>query len=653
MLEIEGGTREWCMMILRHEAGHALENAYRLRRRPKRQALFGRSSEPYPDSYAPKPHSRSFVLHLDSWYAQSHPDEDFAETFAVWLTPGSDWRERYAGWPALRKLEYVDELMREIAGRPPAVTTRRTPFSLASLRRTLRVHYRRKRRHYRVDARDFHDRDLRALFSDAPGARRQPARGPLPQPDPARRAPAGPALDGRAPLRDRPGARGHVDALRRARAAPGRPGGRGAARVHDAAHRAHDDAPAARAPPGPAVSPEQAKEARRKLRVLALVHESLVPPDGADEQAAAGAEWKTEYDVATRAAWPRPRGAGPGHRRRPGAAARRDPGLEAPRRVQPGRGLRRRPDLGRERRGLPGAAEGALHRLQLARARARARQGARQEGALLPPHAAGRLRGLPRGADRAAPSSPALPADREVRDARRLDRHLAGLRGRGRRQARGARALHPRGDRHRRARRGVRRGARALRGDPRRQAPRGAADLGAVLRRHARGVAPDRHRAPEVEPHLPQEARDRERAGARAAGPGGRAHPRDLQARLPQPDAERLRAHRPAPARGRRAVRHGSQPQPAALRRRGLRRVGQAPRASATRLSSSGSWTSAFVSSPRASAEAQQPSFLFFGPPPVVPAGSVGTATLAGAAGRAIGCGSLPGAAARRGWPPK
>ncbi len=168
MLEIEGGTREWCLMILRHETGHALENAYGLRRRPKRQALFGKSSEPYPDSYAPRPHSRSFVIHLDSWYAQSHPDEDFAETFAVWLTPGADWRERYAGWPALRKLEYVDQLMRALAGRSPQVATRRTPFSLASLRRTLRVHYRRKRRHYRVGARDFHDRDLRALFSDAP-----------------------------------------------------------------------------------------------------------------------------------------------------------------------------------------------------------------------------------------------------------------------------------------------------------------------------------------------------------------------------------------------------------------------------------------------------------------------------------------------------
>src|SRR6266850_4445433 len=101
MLEVEGGTPEWCMRILRHEAGHAIENAYRLRRLRSRQQVFGRSSDPYPEYYDPKPYSKSFVLHLDSWYAQSHPDEDFAETFAVWLAPDSDWSARYTGWPAL------------------------------------------------------------------------------------------------------------------------------------------------------------------------------------------------------------------------------------------------------------------------------------------------------------------------------------------------------------------------------------------------------------------------------------------------------------------------------------------------------------------------------------------------------------------------
>ena len=121
MLEVEGGTPEWCMRILRHETGHAIDNAYRLRRKRKRQELFGRSSKPYPDYYTPKPYSKSFVQHLDMWYAQSHPDEDFAETFAVWLDPNSTWQERYADWPALKKLEYIDALMRGVAGKEPLV----------------------------------------------------------------------------------------------------------------------------------------------------------------------------------------------------------------------------------------------------------------------------------------------------------------------------------------------------------------------------------------------------------------------------------------------------------------------------------------------------------------------------------------------------
>ena len=32
MLEVEGGDPEWCMRILRHEAGHAIDNAFALRR---------------------------------------------------------------------------------------------------------------------------------------------------------------------------------------------------------------------------------------------------------------------------------------------------------------------------------------------------------------------------------------------------------------------------------------------------------------------------------------------------------------------------------------------------------------------------------------------------------------------------------------------
>jgi hypothetical protein len=168
MLEVEGGTPEWCMRILRHEAGHAIENAYRIRRLHSRQKMFGRSSDPYPKYYSPRPYSRRYVRHLDLWYAQSHPDEDFAETFAVWLTPDSMWADRYKGWPVLRKLQYMDALMRELADVEPRVTTTETVDPVHTLKRTLREHYDRKRAHYGIERSSLYDPDLKRLFSDAP-----------------------------------------------------------------------------------------------------------------------------------------------------------------------------------------------------------------------------------------------------------------------------------------------------------------------------------------------------------------------------------------------------------------------------------------------------------------------------------------------------
>ncbi|OFW02710.1 MAG: hypothetical protein A3I61_16610 [Acidobacteria bacterium RIFCSPLOWO2_02_FULL_68_18] len=168
MLEVEGGEHESCMRILRHESGHAIDNAYRLRLRRHRRRIFGSPSKPYPESYTPKPYSKSYVLHLDAWYAQSHPDEDFAETFAVWLTPTSQWQPRYAEWPALKKLEYMDELMASVRARPPKIDNPVEVEPLRRLRKTLRRHYRNKRRYYGLDYPNFYDRDLRRLFSDAP-----------------------------------------------------------------------------------------------------------------------------------------------------------------------------------------------------------------------------------------------------------------------------------------------------------------------------------------------------------------------------------------------------------------------------------------------------------------------------------------------------
>jgi len=166
ILEVEGESPEWFMKLIRHEAAHAYAYAYQLFRKRKWQQTFGLTSEEEtPSFYRPRPYSRSYVVHLDDWYAQSHPDEDFAETFAVWLTPGLDWRERYKGWKALQKLEYVDELMRSIAGRPPLHQPEYRVSDHNYLNIKLKTYYARKRRLYADSFPDFYDQDLRQLFA--------------------------------------------------------------------------------------------------------------------------------------------------------------------------------------------------------------------------------------------------------------------------------------------------------------------------------------------------------------------------------------------------------------------------------------------------------------------------------------------------------
>lgn len=174
MLEVEGGSEDWCMKILRHETGHTLDTAYRLNRRSDYREIFGRYADPYPETYHPKPYSKSFVLHLEPSYSQAHPAEDFAETFAVWLKPRSRWRTHYEGWPAFKKLEYVDAMIKDVREEKPKVTSREHVESVRTMRKTLGEHYDAKRERYGTEYPDFYDRDLRRLFSDAEEHARRP-----------------------------------------------------------------------------------------------------------------------------------------------------------------------------------------------------------------------------------------------------------------------------------------------------------------------------------------------------------------------------------------------------------------------------------------------------------------------------------------------
>ncbi len=335
MLEVEGGTPEWCLRILRHEAGHALDNAYLLRRRHRRQQLFGLSSKPYPEYYTPRPYSRSFVLHLEPWYAQSHPDEDFAETFAVWLTPDSPWRSRYQDWPALKKLEYVDGLHardrsataarrqpphRRPAVRPPQDAARALPRQAPALRHRLLERLR--------------PRPAPSLLRRARGAR---------QPDRRRASSAASGSEVRVLVARWTGEYQYtinqvIDEIdKRCRELN--------LRVAGEAERAKIDftifvavqtmqLPAQRPAPGVALM--------KTLRILALVHEDLVPPDDVAGVDTTEVDWKMEFDVTVTLRNARSRGARARRRRRPRRHPSRHRRAAAAHRGQPARALPRR-----------------------------------------------------------------------------------------------------------------------------------------------------------------------------------------------------------------------------------------------------------------------------------------------------------------------
>ena len=164
MREVEGGNARWFMRILRHEAGHAVDNAFRLRRKKRWREVFGPASLEYPHHYKARPGSRRYVHHLGEWYAQAHPTEDFAETFAVWLKPNSNWRRSYANWPAFNKLNAVEELISGVRGTRAPVRNKIRIEPLEHNTRTLAEHYRRRLARNDVFRRGLADEILKRIF---------------------------------------------------------------------------------------------------------------------------------------------------------------------------------------------------------------------------------------------------------------------------------------------------------------------------------------------------------------------------------------------------------------------------------------------------------------------------------------------------------
>ena len=99
------------------------------------------------------------------YYAQAHPDEDFAETFSVWLTPRSNWRKVYGRWPAIRKLEYMDRTMKRIARKKPVVGAGYLDSPYDSKTYTLIEYYGRALARFKAKALGVYDEELHRIFS--------------------------------------------------------------------------------------------------------------------------------------------------------------------------------------------------------------------------------------------------------------------------------------------------------------------------------------------------------------------------------------------------------------------------------------------------------------------------------------------------------
>jgi hypothetical protein len=175
MFEAEGEKKTECLQILRHETGHAISHAYQLYKLKSWRNIFGDFKKPYPLWYTPQIKSKDFVTHLNAWYAQAHPLEDFAETFAVWLDPRMKWKKRYAGWTALNKLIYTDELMKDIGTRETLLDNKEEYAHISENKRTIKEYYARKKKFYSVQWAHTFDVELRKIFTDEAKKSKTPA----------------------------------------------------------------------------------------------------------------------------------------------------------------------------------------------------------------------------------------------------------------------------------------------------------------------------------------------------------------------------------------------------------------------------------------------------------------------------------------------
>lgn len=133
---LEGTSSKEFFKLACHETGHALDNAYKLRLSKGRQKIFGKTSQHYPKSYIPNPNRNDHVHFLGDFYAQAHPDEDWAETVGFLLYNNKSWNKNYLNTYAWQKLCFAHALLNQLQHKTPKLTRHLKPYHVQNDERT-------------------------------------------------------------------------------------------------------------------------------------------------------------------------------------------------------------------------------------------------------------------------------------------------------------------------------------------------------------------------------------------------------------------------------------------------------------------------------------------------------------------------------------
>lgn len=160
--------------ILRHECGHAFFYTYEVYKKNKALKIFGDFDSRSISLQNIVPDSDDYVDYLarcgtaSAGYSQTHPEEDFADTFGACVDP--NFKKTSVQGMAVKKLDYAKDLMQKYAGKNISGLAHEFHKPASEIKETLESFFRRRFgpfdiKYFRREATGYADLHLKRVFS--------------------------------------------------------------------------------------------------------------------------------------------------------------------------------------------------------------------------------------------------------------------------------------------------------------------------------------------------------------------------------------------------------------------------------------------------------------------------------------------------------